>query len=264
MKVGLAILVFLVGGAIRHDRPEARYLELAKRPEFAAVGMVTASGDKVGSAVLITPTWVLTAAHLAAGGFPGHTTVSWGTYVSSIATVVVHPNADIALLRLSAPITGFRPASLYRKSDELGHEAISVGFGIKGHGLQAMGAIFGSAADSTKLKRAGENRIDQIGEEGILMADFDHPTDSRYNMMGDAKPLDLEYLPLPGDSGGGLYIRDDDEWKLAGITVSGITPLRDVEGVGNPSKAMAYGHIAKWERVSSFVDWIQDTVEEPD
>jgi len=64
-----------------------------------------------------------------------------------------------------------------------------------------------------------------------------------------------------GDSGGGLYIRDYGECKLAGITVAGMTPPRDVQGVGNPSRAIAYGHIAKWARVSAYADWILDTVE---
>ncbi len=262
MRVELGLLVFLVFGAMRHDQPETRYVDLAQGQDFAAVGLVSAGRIGAGSAVLIAPAWAVTAAHVVEGISTSALTVSWGPETYLIETIVSHPSSDLALLRLSSHPAGTSPALLYRGTSELGQEAVVVGFGIAGNGLQTMGAIFASPESEIGVKRAGRNRVDEIDFEGDLLADFDHPRDSLYNMMGDALPLDLEYFPLPGDSGGGLYIKNGDRWELAGITISGKAPRRDLKGDGNPMNALAYGHIGKWARVSLFANWILQTSEE--
>jgi hypothetical protein len=56
------------------------------------------------------------------------------------------------------------------------------------------------------------------GRPGLLMCDFDHPTDSAdCNKMGRGTPRPLEYFCGGGDSGGGLFRKKGKAWELIGI-----------------------------------------------
>jgi hypothetical protein len=260
MRFILTICLLLMG-AIRHDRDASRYEALALLPAFQAVGLVVADGVASGSAVLVSADWAVTASHVIREARGDSITIKLPQESLTVETVIFHPDADLALLHLSSSAQATRAATLNTRPDELGRQAVSVGFGMLGNGLQSMGEIFRDTDSKIGVKRAGYNRIDEIDDSGLLLADFDHPTDARYNMMGDASPLDLEYLPMPGDSGGGQFIQVDDTWVLAGITSGATTPRVDVKGDGNWFNALAYGHIANWTRVSSYAGWMEQIVE---
>lgn len=64
--------------------------------------------------------------------------------------------------------------------------------------------------------------------------------------------LDLEYAIGSGDSGGGFFIYENDEWYLAGV--HSFTASIDASGADS-----TYGDFSGSTRVSSFIDWISDT-----
>jgi hypothetical protein len=108
-------------------------------------------------------------------------------------------------------------------------------------------------------KIAGENTIDSIsgpllnGNPTDLMADFDSPLNPELSVMGDSKPLPLEYCFSGGDSGGGLFREKGGKWELIGIC------HRSTMTVELLVKYGYYGEIMRWTRVSAFRDWIDKT-----
>jgi len=248
-------------GVIRHDRADEQYLELAQQPQFDAVVLIRDDTRLLGSAVLIAPSWLITARHVVETS-PARLRVEVGGQTYRADRLVRHLDADRALVRLASPVESMRPARRYRGDSELGSRGVSVGFGISGRGDETIGDITIRGAQTIGSKRAGENMIDDIKQENILRADFDHPNDSLYNMMGAPEALDLEYFPFSGDSGGGLFMLDGAQWVLAGVTISGATPPRDLRGDGIPANALAYGWISQWHRVSAFNAWIDAHLDE--
>ncbi len=85
----------------------------------------------------------------------------------------------------------------------------------------------------------------------MLLADFDAPGSTSTDPKAISLPL--EYLPAPGDSGGGLFATFGEQTKLVGVTsfLVGIT-----DGTANAS----YTDVAAWTRVSSYYDWIYSIV----
>ena len=83
----------------------------------------------------------------------------------------------------------------------------------------------------------------------MLMIDFDSPSDPNKSRWGSSTPLDLEYMPSPGDSGGGLFIDVAGQTRVAGIT-----------SFGYPSSNSLYGDAAGYMRVSQFNAWIDDQI----
>src|SRR5689334_11411949 len=121
---------------IRHDRPDARYVELAKT--FHAYGDVVEAGS-----TLIAPRWLLTAGHVAKEITPytSFATVGGRRYV--IDRVILQPDyvkaglrgpRDLALLRLTEDVNGIEPVGLYRSRDEAGQVVHFFGRGQTGNG----------------------------------------------------------------------------------------------------------------------------------
>lgn len=111
---------------------------------------------------------------------------------------------------------------------------------------------------------AGENIIDSFGGNllnnswGVLYADMDNPKTTECNRMGDHSPLPLEWHGDAGDCGGGLFILQNKEWRLAGISFAP-SYYADWEIYGR--KYGTYGFIDGWTRVSPLVIWIKSIVQ---
>ena len=262
-------------GAIRHDVPDAKYRELGQQAQFNSVGLVRKADEPIGSCVLISPDWVLTAAHVVKGVPTSALTFELNDTKVAASEVVIHPDyqppgadpkadplarkgMDLALVHLSQAITGIVPAACYTRTGELGRIGTSVGFGRSGAG----GAIVTNPSP-VGTKRGGNNMIDAIGGEVagrrvpdfLLVADFDHPDNPSLNKIGDAKPLSLEYMIVSGDSGGGLFIQEKNDWFLVGITVTGTIAIND-----DIQKDGIYGSLSYWMRVTLFNAWINQVM----
>ena len=256
-------------GATRHDVADAQYLALGAAPQFAPVALLRAQGDAHASAILVSPYWLLTAGHSAEGLAPGELVVEIGGAQHRAVEIVMHPEfrprsigngTDLALIRVADPILNVRAAMRYRGYSERGQVATAVGFGVAGTGTAAV-----TAPAPSGTKRAGTNAIDGIGgtingrrvPSNLLVADFDRPDDPTHNRIGSATPLPMEYMPLGGDSGGGLFIQQNGSWLLAGV-FSGYT-----FSVGTALEIGMYGSLMYWTRLSLYNDWVDRITSTP-
>ncbi|QOV88737.1 S1 family peptidase [Humisphaera borealis] len=262
-------------GTIRDDRDPALYTSLASDPAYQSVGLLQVSvfeegQPAVGSATLVAPDWVLTAAHVVEGGRAINFTVGGQTYVAN--RWVSHPKYtgnlitgyDLALVQLSQAVSDVVPAQIYRKRKERTSLATFVGFGRTGNGLT------GDITDD-RLKRAGTNIVDgqlKRDNKGFLKVieklpstartfavDFDSPSNPLESRMGSELPTDLEYLISRGDSGGGVFI--DDPNDLSGPLLAGIHSFGEIFDERDDSD---YGDLTGHTRVSSYKGWIDKTI----
>jgi len=217
------------GIVIRHDRDDAKYLELGAR--FPAVGLVGRDGG-----TLIAPQWVLTAAHVAQNAQQRGRKVRFGDVDYAIDQVFIHPDwreqgpHDIALIKLAEPVKGVTPIAIYSGSNEAGNMATFVGQGGTGTGLT------GPAREDGK-KRGATNKIDSADQDWLYFT-FDDPTTA----------TDLEGISGPGDSGGPALIQMDGKYYVAGVSVWG-RPGKDGRGT--------YGAKEGYTRVSTHNKWIE-------
>jgi len=253
-------------GVIRDDVNDALYQALGQENQFRAVGQLSITGPTGGAAscsgTVVANQWVLTAAHCV--DRPASTAAflrdaSFGF----VDRIIINPDwqrnnplggGDLALLRLSTPITGITPAQIYTGRDELGSEATIVGFGRTGTGLT------GELPGTGGTLRAGNNIIDVLGaargwDERILLTDFDNPTNPDDSNYGDSTPLDLEYSIAPGDSGGAMFILTDAGWQIAGIS----SFINSTDGSPNGD----YGDSNGFTRVSDYAAWINSVIPTP-
>ena len=119
---------------------------------------------------------------------------------------------DIALVRLTDPITDIAAATLFSGPDNslIGAEFITAGYGNPG--------LFGNVGPFDGIRRGGRNTIDSFGasfgistvEEQFLVADFD--------LASSQNPLPLEWLGSQNDSGSAWFVNVNGEYQIAGIT----------------------------------------------
>jgi|APCry1669188879_1035177.scaffolds.fasta_scaffold54783_1 secreted trypsin-like serine protease len=228
------------GGTIDPDTPDSKYIEYGENfNSVVKLCCFDGKGLSCGSAVVIAPEWIVTAAHVVENC--NSWTVTIGEEKYGIKKMIMHPSYkpeifnsnDIAVGKLTKKIDLQHYPNLYTESDEVGKMCSISGWGFTG--------TFNTGVQKNDNKRrAGYNTVDKI-QNNVLVC-----SPSRR----DGKITELEYLICSGDSGGGLFIEN----KLAGVHSS----VAGYDGSSNSS----YGDEARHTRVSIYANWINDTIAE--
>lgn len=215
------VLGFVASGthglSIRHDKTQGEYEAFAATDPLRFGGSFTNTSGGL-SGTLISPQWVLTAAHN--GSRQGFEV--FGETRAIVERVVFDgdPSAnnavdgfDFALMRLASPIvpdTDFPGLYSGVPSPITSAEAYFTGAGDVGNG--------NTGAGSTEAVLAGTNNISQIGGEigGVSYAD----NIAFSTFSPDLQSItELEMGFTDGDSGGGIWVLDNtSERVLAGVS----------------------------------------------
>ena len=211
-----------------------------------------------GHGALIAPQWIVTAAHVIFYDYTGKSIKIGGkSYI--IESVTIHPDyrepdesllkgdaerlmqffaarSDIALIKLSSPVTDATPIKIYQEANEAGQTVTVFGRGATGNGLT------GENLSTKPLRKMNsfQNKIEHA-KENWLTYRFDSPPDS----------LPLEGIHGSGDSGGPSVIFLDGEPYLAGLS-----SWQYWQGDLSIFTGGLYGTTAYQVRLSTYRDWI--------
>lgn len=234
-----------ISGTIDPNVPDKKYIEYGEK--FSCVvricGKYNDDTGFCGSAVVIKPNWIITAAHVVYN-HKSAKIVDKSNKDHKISKVIPYKDfkmnnfgeGDIALCYIEDPIEiDFYP-DLYTDSDEGGKICSISGFGFTGN--------FNTGATEWDEKhRAGSNRIDTIDKDLLVCSP---------SPKGSKDRTSLEYLIASGDSGGGLFI----DKKLAGI--HSLVMAEDKKSDSD------YGDESGHTRVSLYIEWIDSIINSPD
>jgi hypothetical protein len=240
--------------------PEHEPNEGFSRPAGAVVGRWSNNA----SCVAISPNYVVTVRH-ANGGVGSRVYFQGIEYI--VREVWNEPTddgaaADLRICRIEklngSPANLNDYVELYTSRDEIGTPIVVSGYGKgRGSGIpderNPVGYLWSGSAN--QMQRWGQNQIEDIAtvqsgsyQSSVLVDYFDLPGIS-------GSQTEFEAAAAEWDSGGGWFIYQDNQWKLAGLS-SYVLTLNSSRF--NP-KDWNYAI-----RISSYADWIGTNVNEPE
>lgn len=241
----LVVLVSLTATLSFADRADAqtprileRILQGEETSDYPSVGIVGSQRNgEFCSGTLITPTYVLTAAHCATViESDSSGTFRLGDDIYETDLVTIHPEYnrntlanDIALLRLSEPVVDIEPAVIFRETPMVDDVLFIVGFGGSGTATEGSNGDFGT-------KRVGVTIIDEVTETMVNWY-FDDPSEAN---------------TASGDSGGPGFLDVSGDLFVASITSGGTDP------------DSLLGDFAFNTRVDAYADWIDANLVDAD
>jgi hypothetical protein len=235
---------------IRDDTPDSDYVALGNNPAFDAVGTFVNSWGYTGCGILISPDWILTAAHLLTAATSGTFTLDGTAYSST--QLITDPSwdgnasdgSDFGLVHLSSSLTPIPPPMLYTASILLGQTATFVGYGFTGTGLTGWTTLDGQKRGFQDVVDVNNSNFGNTAS--VFGTTFDSPANNA---------LPLEGCVAPGDSGGGVFILDGSQYYLAGV----ISFVAATDGDANSS----YSDISGFDSILPAMPWITSVVPEP-
>ena len=288
----------------RHDLSWNSYYQLGTNygnyaasenyPDLSVVGALISDSGALGTATLIAPNYVVTAAHVVKNEYSEIPQAeNWkfimyydfgdatSTYVYQVESFVIHPawtsrqstsntlgdgdelGVDLALARLIRPVTGVYPARLPSTSDDpLGERAILAGFGTLVEGDN------GNKDSSNELRVGGENIIDRsvvkvskagVPESqrgGLLGVDFDSSQNQHNNLSSESN---IDLLGSGDSQAIPLSLEAStavgDSGGPAFVRTQGAWRVHGVVSYGTTDSS--YGDVTVYTRLASHADWLQ-------
>uniref|UniRef100_UPI004026AA6B S1 family peptidase n=1 Tax=Parabacteroides distasonis TaxID=823 RepID=UPI004026AA6B len=202
-------------------------IDISQRPFQAAIFI---SGTFNGGGVIINNQWILTAAHVISAGSTSTITVSSG-YTnltnnpsrSSVSQIIKHSSADIALLKLSSPLTFGSTRKPVNISNSTTYSSGTTAT-VSGWGRRVVG---------------GESSLTQLYKTSVTIESCNS------NYITAKKSNTSSYK---GDSGGPLTISTSNGDLLIGIVEGGNTDNPSA----NPTTYINIGTYRNW--IASYVD----------
>lgn len=198
---------------VLHPAGEPNLVTWTDRPADDVVGRWGTNA----TCVAVSSNCVLTVRH-AGGGTEKLVTI--GGRVYTIAQIWNHSTADLRIVKLyGANLANF--VDICEDTNEVGKDTVMDGYG-KGRSaiLQTSGVTYGYGWDSAlnTTFRVGTNKIQDTQDDStlggytsdIIIADFDG--------LGEAGATTYECAIAGFDSGGGWFIKDGNDWKVAGLS----------------------------------------------
>jgi len=227
------------GGTISPSSSDEKHIEYGSKFNYVLViSGEYETGPFFASSVAISPSWILTAAHVVDRSKKCF--IHYNDKKYETLNVIKHHGFsdnqfglhDIALIQLAENLDLKFYPELYHNNDEEGKLCSISGFGLTGNFHTGVEKYDGK-------RRAGSNYIDKIDRNLLICSpSVEH------------KNTELEFLIGRGDSGGGLFIGN----KLAGINSCVLADDKKTDST--------YGDESGHTRISEHVEWIEKTIKE--
>lgn len=240
---------------VRHDVDSEDYL-VTKTPPFL-VDMPNG-----GHGALIATNWVVTVAHLISPDFINKK-IQIGEHQVEVEKIIKHPgikeipedlftgdaaglmtfmmnNHDIALIKLTSKLPTHFTIKIYPDNDELGQIVNGYGRGTTGTGKT------GSLSGTNGILRQLQNRIEETHNNWLSIT-----------FNGGDNALKLEGIDGSWDSGGPIVVKSNEKHYLVGLFCWDY-----IEGNLEDFKAGYYGKKSYQVRLSSYKEWITETIGE--
>jgi V8-like Glu-specific endopeptidase len=227
---------------IRHDRAVADYNAIGSNANFNATGFFAGTGSNFafGTGFMVSPTVVVTAAHLFDSDSNGVlddpvTSIGFGVgnntsvVANNVQSIAINPawvttngaaRNDWAVVTLNSAINGLNYARIHN-GNATGNQVTAIGYGAQGIGTTGW---VGSGVLAGANDRLGANNILDRQRNGAWEFDFDSPAGNANTIAtGSATPLNLEGTTASGDSGSPLFTQFGGQWFVIGALFGGTT-----------------------------------------